>query len=404
MNTRSRANGDTGASRPPLAFPESSTRGLFLSLVLVLLGLGVLMVHSASVTSWPTEFEHVYLSRHLVFLALGVAAAAVCAWLPSRFWHAAGPWMLFGCIGLLVLVLIPGVGTRVNGAQRWLRYGPASLQPSEIAKLALPLVLARLICSRRDRLSHLIKGTVPLLLPIAAVVPLVLLQPDLGTAAFLLGGCVLVLFVGGWPIRNFVISGLLLAVALSFVALKPYQMRRITGFMAALTDVNEAPYQLKQSLVTLGAGGTFGVGLGKGWQKLSFLPEANTDFVFAVIGEELGLVGTLGLAALWTGLYISGLRLLRPRERTSFAWLAGFTLLTQLVMQAALNVAVVVGVVPPKGIPHPLISYGGSNLVVSIVAVGIIVSLSRTDSDAAEAQLPEPALETFRPSIGREAA
>lgn len=129
--------------------------------------------------------------------------------------------------------------------------------------------------------------------------------------------------------------------------------------------------------MSLGAGGITGVGLGKGWQKLSFLPEANTDFVFAVIGEELGLVGTLGLAAVWIGLYVFGLRLLRHQPRDSFAYIAGFTLLTQLVLQAALNVAVVTAMVPPKGIPHPLLSYGGSNLVVSIVSLGIVLSLSR---------------------------
>jgi cell division protein FtsW len=160
------------------------------------------------------------------------------------------------------------------------------------------------------------------------------------------------------------------------VSLKPYQMQRISGFLAAWTDLSQAPYQLQQSLMSLGAGGVTGVGIGRGWQKLSFLPEANTDFVFAVVGEELGLIGTLGLIAVWIGLYIAGLRTLRHLPRTGFEYAAGFTLLTQLVLQAALNVAVVTAMVPPKGIPHPLLSYGGSNLVVSIVSLGIVLSLS----------------------------
>jgi cell division protein FtsW len=159
--------------------------------------------------------------------------------------------------------------------------------------------------------------------------------------------------------------------------LRPYQLQRITGFVAAWRDVDEAPYQVRQSLITLGVGGTDGVGLGKGWQKLSFLPEANTDFVVAVLGEELGLVGTLGLIALWVGLFLTGLRMLAALPHRSFEYAAGVTLLTQLVLQAALNVAVVTAMVPPKGIAHPLISYGGSSLVASILTLGIITSLAR---------------------------
>jgi cell division protein FtsW len=161
--------------------------------------------------------------------------------------------------------------------------------------------------------------------------------------------------------------------------MKPYQQRRIAGFLESWANFDDAPYQLKQSLVTLGAGGLHGVGLGRGWQKLSFLPEANTDFVFAVIGEELGLIGTLSLIALWCGLYLSGLRMLNHLDRSRFAYLASFTLLTQLTGQAMLNIAVVTAMVPPKGISHPLISAGGSNLVVSLLAIGIVLSLSRND-------------------------
>ena len=342
-----------------------------------MIGLGVVMVHSASITSWPSDFDRVYLSRHLTFLCLGALVAAVCANLPARVWYQFAPHLFLLTLVLLVAVLIPGVGTRVNGAQRWLRFGPISVQPSELAKLALPLFLTRLIVGRRDRIRHWFWGTLPLVWPIACVVPLVAEQPDLGTALFLitLGG--MTLFLGGWPVRNFLVAGgMTVPAAITLFALKPYQLRRITGFVAAWQDFRQAPYQIKQSLLTLGAGGLNGVGLGRGWQKLSFLPEANTDFVFAVIGEELGLIGTLSLIVLWTVLYLAGLRLLRRFARDSFVYIACATLLTQLVLQAALNVAVVTAVVPPKGIPHPLISYGGSSLVVSLTAIGILISLS----------------------------
>jgi len=353
-------------------------RQFFLALAGVLLGFGVLMVHSASITSRPTEFEQVYLSRHMVFVCLGLAAATIAAALPAQYWRPLAPVLFLLTVALLVAVLVPGLGTRVNGSQRWLRYGNLSLQPSELAKLTLPLCLCWLIERRRQLLEGWIAGPLVLLLPIGTAVALVLLEPDLGTAMFLLGSAALVLFVSGFPLRNF-IAGAACAIPLAatLVVLRPYQMKRITGFLAVWSDWKEAPYQLQQSLLTLGTGGISGVGLGKGWQKLSFLPEANTDFVFAVIGEELGLVGTLGLVLLWGGLYACGLRMLKPLRRDSFEYILGFTLLTQLVVQAALNIAVVTALVPPKGISHPLISYGGSNLVISLTALGMLLGLTR---------------------------
>jgi len=352
---------------------------MFLSFAGVLLGFGILMVHSASITSWPTTFEQVYLSRHVSFLAVGLLVGATAAFMPGRFWFRLAPFLFMICVCLLVLVLIPGVGTKVNGAQRWLRVGSYSFQPSELAKISLPLFLCYLMRNRRENLHHWFRGTVPLVVPIAIMIPLVMLQPDLGTSIFLVAIGGMALFLSGWPIRNFVLAVVCVVPALvSLVAMKPYQMRRITGFLAAWSDFDQAPYQLKQSLVTLGAGGVSGVGLGRGWQKLSFLPEANTDFVFAVVGEELGLVGTMSLIALWMAIYISGLKVLAHLNKRSFAYVVSFTLLTQIVLQAALNVAVVTGMVPPKGISHPFVSYGGSNLVVTLLALGIILSLSRS--------------------------
>lgn len=353
-------------------------RGLFLSLACVLVGFGVLMVHSASITSWPTEFERIYLSRHLTFLAVGAVAAMFAASLPARFWRAVAPLLFWGVVALLILVLIPGVGAKVNGARRWLRWSGLSLQPSELAKIALPLMLARTLSANRERLRGIVLGTVPVLVTIAVVVPLVAMEPDLGTALFLTLGAATALFVGGWPIRNFLLgAAAAIPAAVLLVTIKPYQRKRITGFIAAWTDLSEAPYQLQQSLVSLGVGGPWGVGIGKGWQKLSFLPEANTDFVFAVVGEELGLIGSLGLVAVWLALYVTGLRLVGSLPAGSFERIASFTLLTQVVLQAALNVAVVTAMVPPKGIPHPLLSYGGSNLVVSLVSLALVLGLTR---------------------------
>jgi cell division protein FtsW len=274
------------------------------------------------------------------------------------------------------------VGARINGAQRWFRYGGLSVQPSELAKITLPLFVCAMLERQRIVLDRWIAGTVPVLLPIVLVVPLTLLQPDLGTSVFLAVGAAIALCIGGWPVRYFACAGLLVIPAAGYlVALKPYQMARVTGFITAWVDWTSAPYQLKQSLVTLGAGGLWGEGLGRGFQKLSFLPESNTDFVFAVIGEELGLLGTLAVIALWAGMYLCGLKSIGRLPRPSFEYAAAFTLLTQLLLQVALNIAVVTAMVPPKGIPHPLISYGGSNLVVSLVAIGIVLSLTHESAN-----------------------
>ena len=355
-------------------------RGIFISLAGILIAFGLLMVHSASATSWPSELEQVHLLRHTLFLGIGTCAMCVCAILPARFWYHASPPLFAATMALLVLVLIPSIGTRVNGGQRWLRYGAWSVQPSEIAKVTLILFLCRLLQNRREILSRWFRGTIPFLLPMLAVVLLVFQQPDLGTATFLLMSGLLTLFVAGWPLRNYVL-GLSLAgpAAVYCLALKPYQWQRIRGFMAMWADGEQAPYQVKQSLLSLGVGGLNGIGLGRGWQKLSFLPEANTDFVFAVVGEELGLLGTLSLLLLWVGLYFSGLRLLSDLPQSCFCRVAGIALLTQLALQAALHMAVVTALIPPKGIAHPLLSYGGSNLVMSMVALGIVLSLSRAD-------------------------
>jgi cell division protein FtsW len=330
------------------------------------------------------------LSRHLLFLVIAVGLAVICAFLPENFWFRAAPLLFTFTIGLLVLVLIPGVGTRVNGAQRWLRFGSFSVQPSEIVKVTLPLLTARLLYVHREKLRHWFIGTIPMLIPVGLIVPLVILQPDLGTAIFLCGGFGIAMFVGNWPIRNFVITGGLLIPACFFlVSMRPYQVERISGFVSSWSDINKAPYQMKQSMYSLGAGGLQGVGIGKGAQKLSFLPEANTDFVFAVVGEELGLLGTLGLIGVWLAFLVMGLRLLRPLNRNSFEFIASFTLLMQLVFQAAINVAVVTAMVPPKGISHPLVSYGGSNLVVSLISLGIVFSLTRDSSIKSELALAD---------------
>jgi cell division protein FtsW len=193
----------------------------------------------------------------------------------------------------------------------------------------------------------------------------------------------LLLWIAGWPLRYFVFClGLGVPAACLVFSIKSYQFERIRGFFLAWQDVNHAPYQIRQSLMSLSEGGLQGVGLGKGWQKLSYLPEANTDFVLSVVGEELGLLGTLCLVVIWSGFFWAGYRIICGQPRSSYHYIVGLTLLTSLVLQAAMNTAVVTAMVPPKGISHPFLSYGGSNLLVSLVAVGIILSLTSSSSES----------------------
>jgi cell division protein FtsW len=361
-------------------------RGQFVCLSCAIVGFGIVMVYSASITSWPTEFERVYLSRQLDALAVGVLLALICGCAPPRFWRSAAPYLMALAIALLAAVLLPKIGTRVNGARRWLRFGGFQFQPSELAKIALVLFVSRQTEFLSGK-SQLQKGRlrigwkllVALMAPIALTSGLVLFEPDLGTAAFLvfIGG--MTLFVAGLPTRYFLLACSSVVPAAGLLALlRPYQVRRLTGFLATWSDWSQVPYQLDQSLVSLGSGGLLGAGLGKGWQKLSFLPEANTDFVFSVVGEELGLVGTLGLLLLFAALYWTGLWALREIQSDRFAATAGFVLLTQLVLQALANMAVVTALIPPKGIPLPLVSYGGSALVMSLACLGVVCSLSRS--------------------------
>lgn len=363
---------------------RSSTRHLLVCLVGVLICVGVQMVQSASLTSRPSEQDSVFLGRHLAYLALSL----VCAWGASNVssgWLQRNAVRLYAILlFLLIVLLVPGIGSRVNGAQRWLRFAGLSLQPSELGRIVMPIMAASLLIRLRNTSGFGFKSVPGTLLPILIVAPLVAIEPDLGATVFLMTGYALALFLGGWPLRYFVICACcVIPAAASLLILRPYQARRISGFMDAWKDLSQAPWQIRQSLMSIGSGGLEGTGIGSGWQKLSYLPEANTDFVFAVIGEELGLVGTSAVCAVWMAVFFTGRSVLKHLPKTSFEWILGTTLLVQLLFQAMANIAVVTALVPPKGVPHPFISYGGTNLLVSLIAVGLIVGMSRKSESVA---------------------
>lgn len=352
-------------------------RRLFVTTAAALVGLGILMVYSSSITAWPSHQNLRLLVRQLVALSVGGVLAGIAAQLPVAFWRrAAVPAYLLALFGLAV-VLLPGVSPEINGAHRWFRVGHWGFQPSEFAKLALVLFLARTLEAKGAQIRKICSGWLPAMLAAAALSALILLEPDFGTAVFVAGLAVIMLFIAGVPVRQLTALALVLVpLGGALVLWQPYQMTRIKEFVHSWNDPSSAPYQVQQSTLAVGSGGLFGAGLGAGWQKFGFLPEANTDFVFAVIGEELGLLGTLTVLALWCLFLFCGAVLASQVAADSFAFLASTGLVVQIVLQAAINIGVVTASLPPKGIVLPFISYGGSSLLISLVSVGLILGLT----------------------------
>jgi cell division protein FtsW len=355
--------------------------------LLFLVGVGLVMVYSSSSVLAAKDLgdEAYYLKRQLAFAAAGLVAFGVGAAIdPLRFEkHAYG--ILVGAIVLLVLVLVPGIGHVAGGARRWFTLGPISLQAGEPIKLALVVYLAMSLAKKGERMRSFSVGVLPhFLIPGVAMV-LLLGEPDFGTAVMLATITFLMLFVGGARV-GYLAGAFLVAlpVALHVVASSPYRMRRVDAFLDPWSHRSDIGYQITESLMTLGSGGFLGLGVGDGRQKLFFLPAAHTDFIFAVSGEELGFIGVTGIIAAFGVIAVRGVSAALTHEKPFLGYFAlGLTAL--LVIQALFNIAVVLGLVPTKGITLPFVSYGGSSLVMSLFMAGI---LARVTADAGHAGLP----------------
>jgi cell division protein FtsW len=359
--------------------------GPLLGAVSVLAGAGLVMVWSTTAPFALDAWVPPHFARHLFGLGLGVVVATVCMRLPLSAWQrlAFPAWAI--CVGLLVLTLV--AGTEVNGSQRWLAIpglGPI-LQPVELAKWATLLATAAALARdagagarRPGRLRLPVSGVVVLLSLVPAV--LVFVQPDTKGAALLLLLVALQLFVAGTPIRAFAIPFGFAAAALGLaIAVRPYVWRRIVAYLDPWENAQDAGFQLVQSFVAFARGGLGGVGLGNGRQKLFYLPEAHTDFVLSVVAEELGLVGVTALLAAFAVFLVAGVRI-TARARSRFAFLLAFGMTALIAVPAAINAAVVMGMVPPTGLTLPFVSYGRSSLLTSFAAVGILVAVSRRES------------------------
>ncbi len=356
--------------------------------VLVLTGLlatiGLVMVYSATAAFAPGAFVPPYFVRQLA----GVGIAMVLAFAASRMTPAL--WKRIAlplwAVAVVMLVLVPLIGDKVNGARRWLTLPGLGFQfqPSEFARWVTMVAVATVLAGRESIARGASAGTLGALALAAIPAGLIFIEPDTGSAVVLLGLVAILLFVAGTPLRIFAIPGALLGAALAIaIQFRPYVADRILAFRDPWAHADDQGFQLVQSFVAFGRGGLFGVGLGDGRQKLYYLPEAHTDFVLSVLAEELGLVGVAFVIGAFAALLIAGCRIaLRSRDRFNFLMVAGMTAL--LTVPAALNAAVVMGMVPPKGIAMPFLSYGRTSLLVSFIAVGTLVGIGRREAQAKE--------------------
>ncbi len=342
---------------------------------LALLGLGLVMVASASlhrIGGAPFYF----VLRHLVAIGIGLTAALLIFYIPvERLQKMGAPLYLFG-IFLLILVLIPGLGKEVNGATRWVPVGSFSLQSSEFMKLFLVVYLAGYLVRRQLEVTHTVWGFIKPMLLLVLASSMIMAQPDFGTVTVLLITALGMLFLGGVPVWQFIILIILAGAALfSLVITSPYRLQRITTFLDPWADVQDSGYQLAQALIAFGRGEWFGVGLGNGIQKLFYLPEAHTDFLMAVIGEELGLVGTLVVIFLFTVIVWRAFSIGAEAERLESRFAAymaqGFGL--WIGVQAFINIGVNIGLLPTKGLTLPFMSYGGNSIIVACMVIAILV-------------------------------
>jgi cell division protein FtsW len=337
---------------------------------------GCVMVFSSSMIMADVRFNspYMFISKHLLWVIMGILGLVFFAGYDYRKLQKNAYPLFFVTIFLLAAVLV--FGTTKGGAKRWFKLGAASFQPSELAKLAVVLVVSDYLDRKKSKLKN-IAGLLPVLGLAAALCAFIVLEPDLGTPAIIFAVTISMLFVSGARINHLMLIGLG-AVPLLVVDIlrKPYRLARIKSFITSWWDIRSASYQLDQSIVALGSGGFLGKGLAQGQMKLFFLPEAHTDFIFPIIGEELGFVGTVFLVALFAAFAYRGWTISKAARDLFGSMLAlGLTLL--IVYQAVLNMSVASGLLPTKGLPLPFVSFGGTALVINFIEVGILLNIAK---------------------------
>ena len=358
---------------------KSQHDSVLLSITVVLLLFGTVMIYSTSAVFAERQFQdsHHFLITHLAHLVLGVGAMAFAAKIDYHRWRDWLPPIMVVMLVMLVMVLIPGIGHEVKGARRWIRIPGMGIQPSEILKIVMIIYVASHLDRKQDVMSSFFRGVSPNYAVAGVYLSLVLLQPDFGTAALISMSILLMIYIGG--ARKVHIFGSIVAfggLATVLVLSQTYRVRRLMAFMDPWGDPLDSGFQIIQSFIALGSGGLLGRGLGDGRQKLFFLPDAHTDFIFAIVGEELGFIGVVILVAMFVALLWRGFKISMNAPDTFGRYLAfGFTSI--IGTQTVLNLFVVTGLLPTKGLPLPFVSAGGTSLVVVLFMTGVLLNISK---------------------------
>ncbi|MFV8827056.1 stage V sporulation protein E [Alkalihalobacterium sp. APHAB7] len=361
--------------------PKTKTAPDFLLMIatIALLTIGVIMVYSASAVWAQYKFDDSFFfaKRQIFFAGAGVAAMFFVMTVDYWTWRKWSKVLLIICFILLIVVLIPGVGLVRGGARSWLGVGAFSIQPSEFMKMAMIAFLAKYLSENQKKITSLKQGLIPSLSIVLLAFGLIMLQPDLGTGAVMVGTCVVMIFVSGARIAHFV--GLALIGVVGFVALiasAPYRIKRITSFLDPWSDPLGSGFQIIQSLYAIGPGGLLGLGLGESRQKYFYLPEPQTDFIFAILTEELGFIGGAIVIFLFGILLWRGIRVALGAPDLFGSFLA-VGIISMVAIQVMINIGVVTGLMPVTGITLPFLSYGGSSLTLMLVAIGVLLNISR---------------------------
>lgn len=347
---------------------------VLLATAIGLLLLGVVMVGSATMHHYADD-PYYFVNRHLVAVMLGLTAGVIAMRIPIDSWERWSPLLYVAGLVLLVLVLIPGVGRTVNGAQRWISLGGFNLQSSEFMKLFMMLYLAGYLKRKHLEITTSVWGFIMPLLPVLLAAALIMLEPDMGTTVVLLFTAFGMLFLGGVPIRQYLVLFMVALVSLgALVIIEPYRMKRVTSFMDPFADPLNSGYQLSNALIAFGRGEWSGVGLGEGVQKLFYLPEAHNDFLIAVIGEEFGLLGTVSIISLFAFISWRAFRIgaMAEQRKKSFAAYIAYGCGLWIGFQAFINIGVNLGLLPTKGLTLPLMSYGGNSIVVACIVIALL--------------------------------
>lgn len=362
--------------------PRPSCDLWLLGSVAALILLGLVMVYSASISFAERDIGHssYFLWRQIIAVALGCIFMYLVMRTPARLWELAGPYLLLVGIVLLVLVLLPGIGITVNGSSRWLRFGVINLQPSEFIKLFIVVYVAGYFVRRREELRNFTQGVVIIGLVVTTIGILLLQEPDLGAVVVVCATVLGMLFLAGVRFWHFGIVAAAGFVAVGLLTvISPYRLQRMVAFLDPWADPFNSGFQLVQALIAFGRGEWFGVGLGASVQKLYYLPAAHTDFLFAVTAEEFGLLGVITVLVLFGIVIIRAFVISKEAERSGLLYSArlaqGIGLL--IGIQAMINMGVNMGLLPTKGLTLPFMSYGGSSMIISLIAVGLLFMVER---------------------------